>query len=89
MFWMHAWRQTYKQARNIETDIHACTDTRRYRHKHTEGYIYIYIYIHTEYAETEMYMHKYMTQTRKHGHMHRDIRRSTWYMETDGRQTDT
>ena len=50
--------------------------------------IYI-IYIHTEYAETEMYMHKYMTQTRKHGHMHRDIRRSTWYMETDGRQTDT
>ena len=35
-----------------------------------------------------MYTHKYMTQTRKHGHMHRDIRRSTWYMETDGRHTE-
>ena len=43
MFWMHAWRQTYKQARNIETDIHACTDTRRYRHKHTEGDIFTFI----------------------------------------------
>ena len=41
---LDACMETYKQARNIETDIHACTDTRRYRHKHTEGYIYLHSY---------------------------------------------